>query len=84
MARERKYKYAPDKVFPPGETLREVLCEIVMSEVEFAGRMAADVKEIRSIVKGETPITTDIAQRMERVLGVPASFWKNLEQQYRG
>ena len=84
MARERKYKYAPDKVFPPGETLREVLEEIGMSEAEFAGRMAADVKEIRSIVKGETPVTADIARRMERVLGVPASFWKNLEQQYRG
>ena len=84
MARERKYKYIPDEVFPPGETLREVLCEIGMSEAELAGKMAADVKEIRSIVKGETPITTDIAQRMERVLGVPASFWKNLEQQYRG
>jgi len=83
MARERKYKYAPDKVFPPGETLREVLEEIGMSEAEFAGRMAADVKEIRSIVKGETPVTPDIAQRMERILGVPASFWKNLEQQYR-
>jgi len=40
-------------------------------------------KLIRHIVKGETPVTPDIAQRMERILGVPASFWKNLEQQYR-
>ncbi len=84
MARERKYKYAPDKVFPPGETLREVLEAIGMSEVEFAERMAADVKEIRRLVKGEAPVTADIAQRMEGVLGVPASFWENLEQQYRG
>ncbi len=55
-----------------------------MSAAEFAGRMTADVKEIRSIVKGENPVTSDIAQRMERILGVPETFWKKLEQQYRG
>ena len=84
MAQERKNKYAPDMVFPPGETLKEVLGAMGMSEAEFAERMDADLQEISSIMKGEVPITDKIALRMERVLGVPASFWKNLEQQYRG
>ena len=83
MAQERKNKYAPDMVFPPGETLKEVLEAMGMSEAEFAERMDADLQEISSIMKGEVPITDKIALRMERVLGVPASFWKNLEQQYR-
>ena len=84
MAQERKNKYAPDMVFPPGETLKELLGAIGMSEAEFAERMDAGNKEINSILQGDAPVKEDLALRMERVLGVPASFWKNLEQQYRG
>jgi len=83
MVRERKNKYTPDLVFPPGDTLKEVLEEIGMSQAELSERMSVTVKHVNSIVKGKASITEDTALRMERVLGVPASFWENLEQQYR-
>ena len=35
------------------------------------------------ILKGKSEITTEIANRLESVLGIPADFWLGLEQNYR-
>lgn len=83
MGNKEKNKYTPDTVFPPGDTLEETLEEIGMSQAELAERMDVTTKHVNSIIKGKASITEDTALRMERVLGVPASFWQNLEQQYR-
>jgi len=38
---------------------------------------------INEIIAGKTAITTDTAFQLEKVLGVPASFWNRLEKNYR-
>lgn len=83
MEHKGKNRYAPDTVFPPGRTQEETLETTGMSRTEFAERMGITTKYVNNIIKGEVPITEDTALDMERVLGVPASFWQNLEQQYR-
>jgi addiction module HigA family antidote len=83
MGNKRENKYMPDKVFPPGDTLSETLEEIGMSQAELAERMDVTPRHINSIIKGKAAISEDTALCLERVLGVPASFWQNLEQQYR-
>ena len=68
---------------PPGETLRETLEAIGMTQTELAKRSGHPKKTINEITAGKTAITADTALQLERVLGVPASFWNNLEKNYQ-
>ena len=48
-----------------------------------ARRTGRPLKTINEIIKGKTAITAETALQFERTLGVPASFWNNLERNYR-
>ncbi|MDP3024174.1 MAG: helix-turn-helix domain-containing protein [candidate division Zixibacteria bacterium] len=76
-------KYEPDYVSPPGETLVDVLESLEMPQVMLATRMGRPTKTINEIIKGRTAITPDTALQLEKVLGIPASFWNNRERQFR-
>ena len=54
-----------------------------MSQAELAERTGRAKKTINEIIKGKAPLTPDTALQLERVFGVPASFWNNREQLYR-
>ncbi len=73
----------PNYAIPPGETLRETLEAIGMTQTELAKRSGHPKKTINEIIAGKTTITADTALQLERVLGVPASFWNNLEKNYQ-
>ncbi len=75
--------FRPDYAIPPGETLMEVLNSIGMTQRELATRMGRPLKTINEIIKGKAQITAETALQLERVLNVPASFWRNLESDYR-
>lgn len=83
MATENFYKFEPDFIIPPGDTLRETLEELEISQAELARRSGRPKKTINGIISGDKSITSDTAVQFERVLGVPASFWNNLEKDYR-
>ena len=68
---------------PPGETLRETLETIGMTQVELAERTGRPKKKINEIIEGKAPITAKTTLQLERVLGIPASFWNNLERNYQ-
>ena len=76
-------QYTPDYVSPPGETLQEVLEERGMSQAELAERTGRPKKTINEIINGKAAITPETALQLERVLGIPASFWNNRERRYR-
>ena len=77
------YPFSPDYTTPPGWTLEEILEELSMSRAELARRTGLSTKHIKQIVQGKVPITTDVAQRLERATGVPDRLWNNLESRYR-
>jgi plasmid maintenance system antidote protein VapI len=54
-----------------------------MTQAELAERMGRPLKTINEIVAGKAAITSDTALQLEKVLGVPASFWTNHERIYR-
>ena len=83
MISQQEYEYKPDVVFPPGETLQETLETLGMSRKDLAARTGLTAKHINEIIKGRASISEDTALRLERVLGIDASFWRNLEHQYR-
>jgi HTH-type transcriptional regulator / antitoxin HigA len=77
-----KILHEPDYAFHPGETLAETLEELGMSQKELAERAGRPLKTINEIVQGKTAITADTALQLERVTGVPASFWNNAQRNY--
>ena len=83
MGRPSENRYSPDVVSLPGETLAELLAERGLSQAELAERMGRPKKTVNEIIKGKTPITPETALQLERVLSVRASFWNNLESNYR-
>ncbi|NLC46934.1 MAG: helix-turn-helix domain-containing protein [Firmicutes bacterium] len=68
---------------PPGATIREQLENRGMKQKEFALRMGLSEKHISRLINGQVELTKDVALRLESVLGLPASFWNNLEVLYR-
>lgn len=68
---------------PPGSTLREQLDIWDMTQRELALRMGTSTKHLNEIIKGKSPITIETALKLERVLGLPASFWTGLEAAYQ-
>lgn len=83
MASNTANNYFPDRVSPPGETLLETLEALGMSQADLAERTGRPRKTINEIIKGKAAITAETALQLERVLGIPASFWINRERQYR-
>lgn len=76
-------RYEPDLVFPPGNTLEEVLDNIDMTQAELAKRTGLSTKHISQIVNGAAAITPETALLLERATGVSARTWSNLEVAYR-
>lgn len=76
-------RYQPDYAVPPGASLAEALEDQGMTQAELARRTNRPAKTISEIVTGKAMITPETALQFERVLGIPASFWSNLERNYR-
>src|ERR1035438_6975830 len=83
MTERIQNQYKPDIVSAPGETLEEILESRAMSQAELADRTGRPKKTINEIVKGKAAITAETAIQLEKVLGIPASFWIAREQNYR-
>jgi addiction module HigA family antidote len=67
LARARD-EFKPNYAVPPGETLRETLESLGMSQAELAQRTGRPKKTINEIIKGKTAITAETAIQLERAL----------------
>src|SRR5437899_2106215 len=74
--------FNPTYAFSPGETLAEVLGSRQMSQAKLAERTGLTPKTVNEIVRGKAPVSPETALQLERVLGLPASFWNNLQRRY--
>lgn len=65
----------------PGEMLdEEFLKPLGITQTDFANRIGVPVQRINLLVNGKRGVTPDTALRLERALGMPASFWIGLQQ----
>ena len=78
--RERLYS---DLAIPPGETLSEEIEARGMSQRELAERTGRPEQAISEIINGKKAITAETALQLEKVLGISAAAWVNLEADYR-
>jgi HTH-type transcriptional regulator / antitoxin HigA len=83
MASVAPAPYRPETVSPPGKTIADMLESLGMSQAELARRMGRPPNKLNQIIQGNKAITADTALELESVLGLPASFWLNREQNYQ-
>jgi HTH-type transcriptional regulator / antitoxin HigA len=83
MAAKTRVQYEPDYAVIPGATVLETIESMRISQADLAKRTGRPTKTINEIINGKAAITADTALQFEKVLGVPASFWNNLERNYR-
>lgn len=76
-------EYASPIPIPPGETLKEIIDELDMSQKELAERLGVSTRHLSFIITGKSEISREFAQKLEYVLGIDSFFWVNLENEYR-
>lgn len=78
-----QHAYRPDYAVPPGESLREAIEAIGMSQADLARRTGLSAKHINQIIQGDASISPDTALALEHVVGIPARLWNALEANYQ-
>ena len=69
-------------IFPihPGEILADELAELGKTSTALARELHIPANRISQLIAGKRAMTTDTALRLEKWLGVSASFWMNLQK----
>lgn len=64
----------------PGEMLlEEFLKPLSITQTELAQRIGVSYPRVNELVHGKRGVTPDTALRLERLLGMEAQFWLNLQ-----
>lgn len=79
---KRNLELAREMLSPPGDTIQETIDALGMNQYELAERLGRPTKTVNEIIKGKEAITPTTAVQLERVLGIPASFWLERERLY--
>ena len=76
---------APKNGLPPirpGEYLEEILQDRCLSQAAFARLVGLSPMRISHLVRGERPVTAEIALRLGRAFGQSPQYWMNLQNSY--
>ena len=71
-----------DLIIHPGETIADVLEERDITQAELAARTGFSSAYVSNIIAGKKDISANFAMALEYALGVPKSFWLNLQANY--
>jgi len=75
--------FIPDWVFPPGDTIADLLEERDWTQAQLAEDLGYTTKHISLLINGKVSINEETALKLERVLGSTSAFWLRREAQYR-
>ena len=76
---------APENGLPaihPGEFLREALNELGLTQASFAEAIGVSPMRVSHVLKGDRPVTAELALRLGRALGQTPQYWLNLQATY--
>jgi HTH-type transcriptional regulator/antitoxin HigA len=76
-------RWAPDYAVSPGDVLAEQIEARGWSQADLARRLNRSPKMVSEMISGKNPVEPDTALALERVLGVRAEIWTNLEAIWR-
>ena len=66
----------------PGEFLREALDELAITQAAFAQAIGVSAMRVSHVLKGDRPVTAELALRVGRALGQTPQYWLNLQTTY--
>jgi len=66
----------------PGEFLLETLRELDILPSQFARVIGVPATRVSQVLKGNRPITAELALRLGRALGQSPEYWLNLQMDY--
>jgi len=75
--------YNPNIAIHPGNTLRDILESVSMSQTDLAERTGLTLKTVNEIIQGKNPVTPETALKLSAVFGMSSNFWNNLERNYQ-
>ena len=70
------------KASHPGDTLRWLMLEDGLLADDVAERTGLTPGQIRTIIEGTLPITSDIAASLEKLGGITASTWLKMQANF--
>ena len=73
---------SPEVLIHPGETILDVIQDRNITQKELAIKTGFAEKHISKVINGKNNISAEFAKRLEYALGIPASFWRNLQTNY--
>ena len=66
----------------PGEFLREILDELGLTRAAFASALGISPMRVSHLLKGDRPVTAELALRLGRALSQSPQYWLNLQTAY--
>ena len=71
-----------DLLIHPGETIEDILIERDISQAELAAITGVSAAYVCNVISGKKDISAKFAVALEYALGIPKSFWINLQANY--
>ena len=78
----KKTGISHDLIIHPGETIADILEERGITQAELAVRTGVSPAYVSNVIAGKKGISANFAMGLEYALGVPKSFWLNLQANY--
>ena len=78
----KKIGISRDLIIHPGETIADVLEDRGITQAELASRTGVSPAYVSNVIAGKKGISANFAMGLEYALGVPKSFWLNLQANY--
>lgn len=66
----------------PGEFLAEILGEMGLSQAEFARSIGVSAMRVSHVIKGDRPVTAELALLFGRAFNQTPQYWLNLQAAY--
>ena len=66
----------------PGEFLRETLADMGLSQAALADAIGVSPMRVSHLLRGDRPVTAELALRLGRALGQTPQHWLNLQTTY--
>ena len=66
----------------PGEFLREILSDMVLTQAAFAKVIGISATRVSRLLKGQRPVTAELALRLGLALRQTPQYWLNLQATY--
>lgn len=66
----------------PGEYIREALEDLGLTQAAFANAIGISPMRVSHVLRGDRPVTAELALRLGKAFGQTPQYWLNLQSTY--